>query len=416
MPAPRPPVDPPTTLWSRWAALAVALRAIGIDDVHSVDEDGLHYDDQGGNDAHLVMLEGDRAVLYGYDHEYSGTTDHSPPIDLLDGAPAWVPWDLLEPRQREGRLGFACWCDGGAWRRVDYPATLRDDGLAAVVGDRLGDDATVAALRDVATRWIDHRPAPDEGPGIDAAAAALLDAAHHGRLGEEEIAALLTATPPATDTLAAALTVAADAGLTRPGPAPWRPARTPPAHRTVRRLSEAEHAARVHHAMRTADELPGRDRVAAPRRGLRRLLGGGDRRSPEERALLDHVRDRRRPGRDRAVLLLQVSEHATAGTAGDHPLRDDGFDGQRADKEHARALRDAERDPEAGAWLFVRVDVGPDGERIDRAYDHWPAWWTGPGPWRSHLQEELSRRGPAWRPAWASLLADDVAFDDVPIA
>lgn len=90
----------PETLWARWTALSAAMAGVGYADVWLIDDSGALHDDHCGNWARLALIEGDQAVLYGYDHEYSETVDAAPPIDLLDGAPDWLPWDDLTGRRR----------------------------------------------------------------------------------------------------------------------------------------------------------------------------------------------------------------------------------------------------------------------------------------------------------------------------
>src|SRR4051794_38636246 len=102
-------------MWVRWSTFAATFAALGHDDVWSVGPGGAHHDDGGGNWAHLALIEGGRAVLYGYDHEYSETVDADPPIDLLAEAPGWLPWAELIRLQGEDQLGYVLWFDAGAW-------------------------------------------------------------------------------------------------------------------------------------------------------------------------------------------------------------------------------------------------------------------------------------------------------------
>ncbi|MCW2818524.1 MAG: hypothetical protein JWR42_1311 [Marmoricola sp.] len=72
-------------------------------------------------------------------------------------------------------------------------------------------------------------------------------------------------------------------------------------------------------------------------------------------------------------------------------------------------LHRSEAGEESGAWLFARVH-SPDGVVVafDRAFDSWPSWFAvhhrDRGPSLVDLAWEMSQRGSAWRPAWASLL------------
>lgn len=417
-PAPSGPLDPPAALWARWAAVATVLRAGGTDDVHVLGDGALHHDDGGGNDARLVLLPGGRAALLGLDHEYSATSAADPPVDLLEHAPAWLPWATLVPRAERDELGFLRSWDGTAWRSGVPAGRDLEDGLGAIAAFVLDDDAATAGVVDAATTWRGIRPDADARDALGTAARALLAAARARRLEAVHLAPLLALAPVDDGDLAAALALATDAGLTDPeGPLPVHVEAGRPARRRVRVLSEAEHDALVHDAMRREPE---RERPAtAPARGrLGRLLGRDDR-SPEERALLAHVRGRLPAGATRGALVLQITDRSASGTTvPDAPLRDDGFAGHRADADAVRVLRDAERDPRSGAFLAVRVEVGPDGDRIERAHDGLPAWWDGTGPWRAQLRDEIEARDPAWRPSWAPLLADDRAWRavDVPPA
>lgn len=99
----------PDLLWTRWALFATALTTLGYDDVYWCADDGAHHDDHGGNWSRLVRVDGGRAVLFGYDHEYSDTVDATPPIDLLAGAPAWLPWPELLRHVADDQLGYVHW-------------------------------------------------------------------------------------------------------------------------------------------------------------------------------------------------------------------------------------------------------------------------------------------------------------------
>ena len=57
----------------------------------------------------------------------------------------------------------------------------------------------------------------------------------------------------------------------------------------------------------------------------------------------------------------------------------------------------------SGAWLFARVLFNGIQIHLDRAFDSVPAW-ASEAPPLEELAEEMGRRAPAWRPAWAQLL------------
>jgi hypothetical protein len=131
-------------LRNRWAAFAAVMAALGFDDMCNATEQRWHYDDAGGNWAELVLLEGDRAVLFGFDGEYThtyfreaATYFEEPETDLLAGAPEW--WSSVLPEGVDFWIGFVYGFDGTAWQRAPYD--LEDGfvsvGLPAVSQDRL---------------------------------------------------------------------------------------------------------------------------------------------------------------------------------------------------------------------------------------------------------------------------------------
>ncbi|MFD0684145.1 hypothetical protein [Actinomadura fibrosa] len=128
----------PAELWARGGTVAAieaaALVSRDFSGCYSVHADGVTWDDSGGNEWTLSLLDGGRAVLYGCDHEGSWTRFREPELDLLEGAPDWLPLDRLTPMQRGAELGFVYWYDG-VWHRVDYPADVKDDGLGSTVGE-----------------------------------------------------------------------------------------------------------------------------------------------------------------------------------------------------------------------------------------------------------------------------------------
>ncbi|MGW5612874.1 hypothetical protein [Streptomyces sp. NPDC003877] len=163
-------------LWGRWALLAV-LEATSQDERKAhhrtgtwVDGAGLHLDDSGCTWWHLAPRGAGRWVLFGED-ESSGCKWHEPPVDLLAGAPSWLPHEELTDLLGGGELGCVYWYESGAWARAAYPDTLEDDGLDCGMS-RFTDRADV--LRTVA----------DEDHGATSArdAETLLDHAENHRL------------------------------------------------------------------------------------------------------------------------------------------------------------------------------------------------------------------------------------------
>lgn len=54
---------------------------------------------------------------------------HQPPVDILAGAPDWLPHEQLRDLLLGCELGRVYWYENGTWARAPYPATLGDDGL-----------------------------------------------------------------------------------------------------------------------------------------------------------------------------------------------------------------------------------------------------------------------------------------------
>jgi hypothetical protein len=101
--------------------------------------DSWEFCDGGGNWASLRLVEPDKFVLIGHDHEYSeayfrdaAAYFEQPETDLLKDAPDW--WaKRVEPRANAEWIGFIYGWDGVCWRRARYP---ENDGFAQL--DLLG--------------------------------------------------------------------------------------------------------------------------------------------------------------------------------------------------------------------------------------------------------------------------------------
>jgi hypothetical protein len=127
-------LPPAEVLWARWSLVAV-LEATTADEGEGhhrtgtwVDDEGLHLDDAGCTWWTFEQLGEGRYVLYGED-ESSGIKWHEPPVDMLVGAPDWLPHESLQDLLKGWQLGCVYWYENGAWARAPYPATLHDDGL-----------------------------------------------------------------------------------------------------------------------------------------------------------------------------------------------------------------------------------------------------------------------------------------------
>ncbi|MFB6628306.1 hypothetical protein ACFCWY_00255 [Streptomyces sp. NPDC056362] len=172
-------LPPAERLWGRWALIAAAgattaaeRRASAHRTGRWIDEDGLHWDD-GGCTWWVMSRRGDgRYVLYGED-ESSAVKWHKPPVDMLAGGPAWLPWDELRDRLSGYELGCVYWYENGAWARAPYPDTLDDDGLDCGM--------SALAVRAEAVELLAERVAAvADGPDADA----FLAQAETGRLDD----------------------------------------------------------------------------------------------------------------------------------------------------------------------------------------------------------------------------------------
>lgn len=391
----------PGLLWTRWATLAAALTAIGFDDVWSVDGTGAHHDDGGGNWSHLALIEGGHAVLYGCDHEYSDTTHTDQPIDLLAGAPDWLPWDDLVRYAAEDQLGYVLWHDGESWRRVGYPDGVQD-GLLSTADAVLSREATVAELSGFVFEWGEHEvDTPEEQADVRAAAVRLLDAGTRRQLDATALTGLLgRLTERALDTTAGKA-VAARSGLVPDTSVPVTAAGRRPERRRVRKLSEHEHDRLIWAAMHTERE---RERPAPVPTG-------------ELGALVTWLRSRAPGGDGRCSLRVYADDSSMAAQPGEFAPADrpgEGtFGGFKELSELVRRLRSAEADDTTGRWLFLLVETTAQTMTVERRYDSWPPWWPDngiSGPWRGNLRTEVLAREQVWRPSWAALLEPEVAY------
>ncbi|MFI6822332.1 hypothetical protein ACIBJE_15450 [Micromonospora sp. NPDC050187] len=396
----------PDLLWNRWALFAGALTALGVDDVYWCAADGAHHDDHGGNRSRLVLVDGGRAVLFGYDHEYSETVTATPPIDLLAGAPAWLPWPELLRWQADDQLGYVYWYDDGVWSRVPYPDDV-SDGLVATARAVLDEERARLELVNVVFEWGEHeRDDPAERDDVAGAAARLLAAAEACALDAEALSGLLGRFPADAVDLTAALAVADAAGITPGGRTPPAvPAGTAVPARRVRTLSDDGHEDLVRAAMR---EEPERQRPEPAH-------------SPELAALVDWVRAQAPAGDGRCTLVVVATDTSLGTQPGPQPPRaltgETDWQGFKELSGLTRELRTAESHPECGRWFFLRLATTPEGYAVERRHDSWPDWYPSSRYNSLHLGDlrtELDRRAPGYHPSWASLLDPGTAWRDVP--
>lgn len=125
----------PSSLRGGWAAMAAVCASRGwAEFVYATPRQWL-YHDGGGNWACLRFQDQGRAVLVGYDHEYSETCFGAAAeyfdeeeTDLLADAPEW--WSLdLDPSPFGDWIGFIYGWDGQTWQRAAYE---KCDGFTSV--------------------------------------------------------------------------------------------------------------------------------------------------------------------------------------------------------------------------------------------------------------------------------------------
>ncbi|MER5966468.1 hypothetical protein [Streptomyces sp. NPDC002057] len=159
-------LPPGEALWARWALLAAVdattedeRRGSGYRTGLWIDDEGLHHDDSGCTWWTLSRMGQGRFVLYGED-ESSGVKWHEPPIDMLAGAPEWLPYEELRDRLQGDELGCVYWYENGAWARAPYPEDLDDDGLDCGLTGFVDREQVLGVLSD-------RVDATTGGPGAD---------------------------------------------------------------------------------------------------------------------------------------------------------------------------------------------------------------------------------------------------------
>ncbi|MEU9119838.1 hypothetical protein AB0C96_08250 [Streptomyces sp. NPDC048506] len=176
-------LPPAEVLWARWALGAVLHAATeeegrgGYRTGTWMDDEGLHLDDAGCTWWTFARMAPGRFVLFGED-ESSDVKWHEPAVDMLAGAPKWLPYEELRDRLQGYELGCVYWCEDGAWARAPYPDDLDDDGLDCGISR--------FAVRAEALEMLDGN---DYGTGHGAAL--LLDRAEAYELTPEMLASMV---------------------------------------------------------------------------------------------------------------------------------------------------------------------------------------------------------------------------------
>jgi hypothetical protein len=276
-------------------------------------------------------------VFYGYDHEYSETVDAEPPLDVLDGGPAWLPWTPLATLATEDRLGWCFWYEAGRWQRsADVARRDVRDGHRQAIPGVLSDENAVREL----SGWVMPRDRRGATP-TDAVEA-------FARLAGQ----------PVPDAVARAMTVAGAAGLTPGSSSPLERPAGPDASRPPRRrrrISEAEHERLIWDAMRAATEAP--RPVTPAKRHLKRLAGWL------------HKRGHLHPGGP------GIGFQICAGGSTVQGMDAVGFDDFEVIALAGR-LREAEADRAYGRWIWALLSDDGREVTLTRAFDHLPVWWA----------------------------------------
>ncbi|BCJ69650.1 hypothetical protein [Polymorphospora rubra] len=395
----------PDVMMARWGAIASAMATLGEDDPYRLEDGIAQFDDGSGNGGWLRLIEGGRAVLYGSDDtaDFGESVDE---IDLLAGAPDWLPLPDLIRCTEEGRVTFVYWYDGG-WSRVPYPDGT-EDGLRMALNGILTAESARRELLEVVFCEGQHEPQDDpEKSAVSAAADRLLAAADSRSVDRAALHGLLGRVQAGPVDICEGLLVAAAFGLTAASTPPVavpRQAGPPPDRIQVLRDRQVDEL--LWNVVQEAAELS--RPMPAP--------------GPELAELVEWVR--KRAGADgRCSRLFRVldgevkqrpDEMPQLGPLEDSPASNPSEEAIRL----VRRLWAAEADPVYGHWLYIRVEVDADGFTVDRWYDSSPDW-VGPvswarGLWRERLRTEMARRAPEYRPPWTVLLDPDVLYAGVP--
>lgn len=341
--------DLPTAedLWWSWAVLAATDRSIGGDTWSlDVDDHTLRLDRPGGW-LRMQRLEGGRAVLWGYD-DYSADDARAHGLDVLDGAPGWARSDVLTRSVRTEGAGFLAWQAHGEW---DTSTPDLDDGA----------DLLLDPLRNADS--VGHTAVALSSSIVPAHLHQLLSGARTGHLDEADWAAYLGNAGDPQPGLELLRNADDEAQLTAQGSARTRLRQT------------------VHAQMREATE---RERVVVERPAV--LVQWS--RITDLPVAFEH-----------AVMVDQ--DRLLPATTNTGPPEQFALTLTNV----LRQLHHDEASDESGAWLFARVVYDGRAVSLDRAFDHWPAWFTDDhGPSLEGLAWEMDQRHPDWRPGWASML------------
>ncbi|CAM5435909.1 hypothetical protein GCM10010329_52440 [Streptomyces spiroverticillatus] len=205
-------------LWARWGLLAGLLSTREREaerEIHragywmaSGRDDTLRFYDGGASWWALRRAGDGRYVLYGED-ESSEVKWQEEAIDVLGGAPDWLPLELLRDLVESYMIGCVYWYEDGAWARAPYPAGLADDGLDCGMSRLF----TTGRAADEVEPWMDHETADPDAEVDPEAAARLLTDAVSGSVGEEAVRAFLVDAGLAEEEIPGALVTLRRTGL-----------------------------------------------------------------------------------------------------------------------------------------------------------------------------------------------------------
>ncbi|MFB7722739.1 hypothetical protein [Nocardia sp. NPDC056100] len=357
-------IVPPAELWSTIAVWAVVVAAVNDDEFMLISDARISYDSGSGEWATLVRYADDHWLLFGWDGD--SETDRAV-YDPLAAAPPWVPVAELRPRIGVDEVSFVHWWDGARWRRS--PTDIQDgEGLLGLFMGRAD-----------FIEWVTDEDGvlpDDDGPEV---IERLLRAADRGAVTAEMLGYLEPEIADvAMEYLRAAGVAAGAAKPVEPLPELW----TGPA--SHRRINAEEHLRVLVDAMAAAAER------ARP--------------EPDPTPELNAIVARMNSFQGRVDCAFRV------GTFGHMALGPN----SRITLPGLEELWLAESS-EHGRWLFIRFEKDEHGLTIQRAYDHWPTW-VDRSPYdyvvrRADIAAEVAARSEQWKPSWASIAADEYAYD-----